>query len=74
MVPDSDWSGLAFFIAGISVLRATERLSSNSGLEDDCEFRAFLLALLERACSAAKFSAAGLYRHREDPFSTRGVV
>eukprot|EP00752_Nemacystus_decipiens_P006559 g5906.t1 len=32
--PDEDWTGLVFFVVGISILLATERLSMNSGLDD----------------------------------------
>ncbi|CAN0294251.1 unnamed protein product [Ectocarpus sp. 6 AP-2014] len=32
--PNKDWTGLVFFVVGISILIATDRLSMNSGLED----------------------------------------
>lgn len=32
--PDTDWTGLVFFVVGVAVLSGTERLSVNSGLDD----------------------------------------
>lgn len=42
--PDEDWTGLAYFVVGISILLATERLSMNSGLDDGCEFFVVVVA------------------------------
>ncbi|CAM9931370.1 unnamed protein product, partial [Ascophyllum nodosum] len=36
--PDTGWTGVVFFVVGIVVLWLTQRLSLNSGLEDDREF------------------------------------
>eukprot|EP00904_Undaria_pinnatifida_P008048 jgi/Undpi1/4373/HiC_scaffold_17.g07732.m1 len=33
--PDTDWTGLFYFLVGILVLAGTKRLSLNSGLDDD---------------------------------------
>lgn len=33
--PDTNWTGLIFFVVGLSILACTERLATNVGLDDE---------------------------------------
>lgn len=49
--PDTNWTGLIFFVVGLSILACTQRLATNVGLDDEREW-----GLQARWCSSHSLS------------------
>ncbi|CAM9766502.1 unnamed protein product, partial [Hapterophycus canaliculatus] len=68
--PDRSWTGLAFFLVGISILLGTERLSMNSGLEDGLP----LATEIQQAPAAGMGSAATWEWSNTNNVNNRGIT